>query len=718
MTSYSLNGVWDYRIGAGAWETRSVPFSALAVGHSECRRCFDLPEAGERVMLRFDGITYAAKVHLNGEVLGEMYPYCEYLFDITDTVRDTGNELLVELEDLSPAFGPSSGWENFGGIIRPVSLLVGARARMKSCFFHADLSKDFSFADCTVEVEGEEADGCFATVSLIAPDGEIADSYTQSIGETVVRRFEKPLLWSPDTPNLYRLSVVLMKDGAQVDGYETEVGFRSFTCDRHRFYLNGEPTFLLGVCRHEMIGDSGHCPTREAVEAELRRIKEAGCNFVRLVHYPHGKETLEIAARLGLMVSEEPGLWGSDTADPALAKGSLEVLGRTVLRDRNSPSIVFWLAFNECKFSESYLMAAREVILAHDTTRMISGANDRGDEDTYRFFNLCGFDFYTTHPYSNTFDRARNSARALHDKPLLLSEWGGYFVYDNPHLLSDFIRDIARLYRDPSDDGAIAGAFFWFWREVYDCNRGLPACHDGILSEALVDYDGNPTPIYSAYFDTWAEELGRKKADTPYEYTAKAEQDGVPLTPEGEDGFAPLLARMREDLFAVRGRTVYNYHRLHRFDKGPRLSGDVPHGISAVPYVLRTEAPLVYTGHAQGTSLSVIGAVGTLCGYPIGGKYGEEVARLTVIHENGAREIFPLRNGYEITAAYTTVSSSRIDPRAANATPFAYFSHDKNHENYIVNRLTLSLSDTSPVVRVEIEGVRDYGLLFYGVFAE
>ena len=97
-----------------------VPFSTLAVGQSECFRKFDRTEDLPRVALQFDGITYAAKVFLNGVPVGEMLPYCEYTFDVSDVVRDKDNELLVELEDLEPEFGPSDGWENYSGIIRNV----------------------------------------------------------------------------------------------------------------------------------------------------------------------------------------------------------------------------------------------------------------------------------------------------------------------------------------------------------------------------------------------------------------------------------------------------------------------------------------------------------------------------------------------------------------------------------------------------------------------
>ena len=100
-----------------------------------------------------------------------------------------------------------------------------------------------------------------------------------------------------------------------------------------------------------MIGDSGHVVSYEQIEEDMKMINSTGSNFVRLVHYPHCKATLDIADKLGLMVSEEPGLWWSDTANEEVANGILEVLKRTIFRDRNHPSIVFWLSFNECQFT-------------------------------------------------------------------------------------------------------------------------------------------------------------------------------------------------------------------------------------------------------------------------------------------------------------------------------------------------------------------------------
>ena len=73
MIKQSLNGTWKYRIGDGEWGIREVPFSALAVGHSECERAFDLEYTSPRVELILEGITYEATVILNGVHLGKCF---------------------------------------------------------------------------------------------------------------------------------------------------------------------------------------------------------------------------------------------------------------------------------------------------------------------------------------------------------------------------------------------------------------------------------------------------------------------------------------------------------------------------------------------------------------------------------------------------------------------------------------------------------------------
>ena len=45
------------------------------------------------------------------------------------------NELIVDIEDISPVFGPTAGWENFGGICGDVTLLYSSALYIENVFF-------------------------------------------------------------------------------------------------------------------------------------------------------------------------------------------------------------------------------------------------------------------------------------------------------------------------------------------------------------------------------------------------------------------------------------------------------------------------------------------------------------------------------------------------------------------------------------------------------
>lgn len=714
MELQCLNGTWRYRVGKGAWQKRQVPFSALAVGHSECECTFDLQHQGERILLCFDGITYQADVTLNHTYLGRMLPYCEYTFDITHIVHQKNNCLHVELEDMSPAFGPTEGWENYGGIIRSVHLMYAPSNRIENVFVKTRLENQYRDALYSVHVTLTEQEKARLRI-VLKKNGQVIDRYFQE-GRVLERCIPSAAIWSPEHPELYTLEVELLRDDVVQDAYSCQVGFRSFEMERHRFLLNGQPLFLKGVCRHEMFKEGGHTVNEEQIEKDLRMIKETGCNFVRLVHYPHHKATLDIADRLGLMVSEEPGLWQTDTSNPEVRSASLEVLKRTVLRDRNHPCIVFWLCFNECDFSEQFLKEAVQVCRTWDDTRLVSGANNMSNADTLKYYQLCGLDFYTTHPYSETFDLAQAAAQTLIDKPLMFTEWGGYYVYDNPHLLSDFLDKMHALYLQNSDEGALAGTCLWYWAEINDFDRGGAACVDGVLKEALVDADRNPTLIYSAFCQALKRMEEVKKPEELYEYhdCMTLEDCLTPIPMPCEQHASRLLALCRQIPINRLCKS-----RKYQFKVGPVLQKAETKGMLLIPQVVSAGDAISFPVNKQVKRLVLLGCTSVRKGYPISGTYGEVAAEIVLEHADGKETRRVLRNGMEITTALTCLGSSRIHPVCENAPCYARFSYDKNFENYLINRLDIMLDEQIYCRKLTIRDVGNgYDTLFYGAWIE
>lgn len=716
MKTQSLNGVWNYRVGKGAITQKHVPYSTIPVGHSECSRTFDLEQRAEKVLLRFDGITYFAKVTLNGKEIGAMLPYSEYTFDITNVVKPKNNELLVEIEDVTPAFGPSEGWENYGGIIRPVELIYKNASYIDNAFFSAKLRDGYKNADFTVAVTAVCEKNDVAEITL-SKDGRILSSYAQTPNKPAISvAVENVSLWSPENPTLYDLNVTLKRGGQVLDEQSHKVGFREFACKGHRFIVNGEETFLLGVCRHDTYGECGHTLTLEQIEEDMRAIKQLGCNYVRLVHYPHDKRVLDVADELGLFVSEEPGLWWSDTANEEIASGSLEVLRRVIVRDRNHPSVAFWLCFNECHFTEKYLHDCSALCRENDPSRLVSGANCMSLEDTKKHFNQCGFDFYTMHPYYHTVEKIQESAKFLTEKPLLFTEWGGYPVYDNPHLLADFIATMRGLWNGNDEIGYLTGACFWNWAEIHEYHRGRPACADGLLKEALIEIDRRPTLIFDTFQKEWAKLKNPPKPSDFYEFTytgAEAfEKSPLPLL----NATLPIEKTL-ETAIADGKQPIerYYYKKVRWLTQGPKLLSEEAQGIMQIPVMIKDNDSAVFGG-GQGKTLFVIGCGSITKGYPLSGVYGEDALFVEIAYADGEKQTLALRNGKEITTAFGSFGPSRINPVAENTTRFANFTHDKDHENYIINRFDLTLQD-KPFTSVTLRSANNgYGVLIYGLF--
>lgn len=740
-TKQYLNGLWDYRIGLGEWSTRAVPFSALPVGESTCALTFDAAAHTGRAFLVLEGITYAAKVFLNDSFLGDMLPYAEYRFEITDLLRESGNRVEVQLSDIAPAFGPSEGWENYGGIIRDVYIEYTTDTFIQNFLWNAQLNATFDAAECTVTVQvdgmaqqvcavlldagGNEAARAQAAVTAAPQNADAACTGNAELRFAVAA----PELWSPDAPRLYTLVLTLYRDGYAVDGLRQQVGFKKLECRGKRFYLNGSPIFLLGVNRHDLWGDDGHTMTDAQMEQDMRAIKAAGCNFVRLAHYPHHKRIIELADELGLLLSEEPGLWWSDVSNEEISAGALEVMRRCVLRDRNNISIAFWLAFNECIFTPEFLRASARVCRENDPTHMVSGANCMSVEMTKEHFPACGFDFYTMHPYAPTPQRMLECAEALTEMPLLFSEWGGWYCHDNPALFRQFISTIIELWRNPEDKPVVAGAVYWEWNEIYEFDRGAPACFDGVLTEGLVTPWREPTPDLAVFRNAFA------ALHTPAPAPQLCQTVTAPAAPEGR--FRPLpLENLCDDarrqaawqsMISESRRPIPRYYYANKStrkmtagpcaDAGLTDLNGLPVSPAAQPLVLDAELTIPVEQAVQ--ALWMLGCTSMPQGWPIAGAWGEPVLECTLEYADGTAEAVTLCNGSDFTTATALYGPSRIDPRAANSPRALYLEHDSDWERYVVNLRRLPADPARVLRRLVLRPSAGGWLpLLYGITAQ
>ncbi|MDR1669217.1 MAG: hypothetical protein LBR76_04590 [Oscillospiraceae bacterium] len=745
-TRLSLNGQWAFSLPQGQPEQRTVPGSYPCVGNSVYARGFEMEplQDNKRCLLTFEGIAYEGIVSLNGHILGRMLPYSRYTFDITGLLLSGRNELTLNLSDITAVFGPSEGWKSYGGIIREVTLETVSPVWLEDVFFHAEVSDDLLSAQCSVDSKiNGIIDGVIIRAELSAGGKPVCTGTHAFTTEEcrVSLTADLPRLWSPENPFLYTLTVILEKDGNVLDTWEREVGIKRFEARGSRFYLNGEPLFLAGVCRHDLQNDAdGFTQTDAQIENDLRMIKDMGANFVRLVHYPHDCRVLSAADRIGLLVSGEPGLWWSDLENPEITDRALEVLEKMIIRDRSHVSVAFWLAFNECVFTKEFLRDAAATARKTDSTRLISGANCMDLIRTREWFDEEKIDFYTFHPYGSYPDRVtsgfgsgkpecslEDAAGALSGKPLVFTEWGGYYVNDNPALFRRFCDEMFRLSRNEPPKPTLAGMFYWAWQDIYEANRGAPACEDGILNEGLVTVDRRLKMNYT----TFAHALSARNIQEALPHSIHVTGAGVPganYLPVALTGTnTPLQKSAFEQAVAHTQDMSYFFKKKRRLTRGPVLPESVSR-LGCLPVDLRAGRPLIVnpqTGTVEmllpGKAARAIWFIGQCTlghGWPVSGRFEEAIGEYVVSYEDGAREVIPLRNGLETATVLGLQGPSAIDPRASLTGRALRFSYDKNWEEYQLGLFRAEVNPGKSLSRLTVTAGGGYSLLLYGLTLE
>ncbi|MFO7871237.1 MAG: glycoside hydrolase family 2 TIM barrel-domain containing protein [Kiritimatiellia bacterium] len=160
--------------------------------------------------------------------------------------------------------------------------------------------------------------------------------------------------WSPAGPALYRARCRISEGATIVDESVFTFGIREAEFRKGKgFFLNGERVDLRGANRHESMPGFGNAlpPSVHRMDAEL--LKETGCNFVRLSHYPQSPHFLNACDELGIMVYAEIASWKS-VREGRWLESACRQMKDMITRDRNHPSIILWGMGNESRSAPAY----------------------------------------------------------------------------------------------------------------------------------------------------------------------------------------------------------------------------------------------------------------------------------------------------------------------------------------------------------------------------
>jgi len=360
---------------------------------------------GKCVSIYFEGVYMNSEVFINGKSLG-VYPYgySSFSYDLTSYLDFSKENVVSVRVDNSQQM--NCRWYSGSGIYRHVWMVVTDPVHVDS-WGVVITTPEVSSQKATVQIKTRIKNETNSQQSIIlktqllganainagkADDLVIAllANSEKEIDQTIT--VSKPLLWTPETPNLYQAKVQVLAGNKVTDETQTTFGIRSikFTTE-NGFQLNGKTVKLNGGCVHHDNGCLGAAAFDRAEERRVELLKAAGFNAIRTSHNPPSEAFLEACDRLGMMVIDEAfDGWKAqkNKYDYAMFfddwwQRDLEAM---VMRDRNHPSIIIWSTGNEIierKSPEAVTTAKMLTDCVHenDPSRPVTSAMTTWDSD-------------------------------------------------------------------------------------------------------------------------------------------------------------------------------------------------------------------------------------------------------------------------------------------------------------------------------------------------
>jgi hypothetical protein len=382
-----------------------------------------------------------SQVWCNGYYLGRRPSgYIEFRYDISHCLREGGNVIAVKVSHEETA---DSRWYAGSGIyrgvfiglhdpvyIRPESLVVEtlSEGEQGSISISGEiLNKARGTAEETelrvcIRGEGEQYEARVSPGNILPgnmlPGQDVPGRIVQGQdlqGQDLPRApaadapvpfsltvpIPRPRLWSAEEPNLYRLYIELSSSvGGRKFLYRApalNIGIRSFRFDPDKgFFINGRPEKLRGVCFHHDSGCLGAAFRPDVWRRRLGKLKEMGCNAVRMSHNPQAGELYDLCDEMGFYVMDEAfdewegckNKWvrGHNVYPPAhhgyyedFPQWHRRDLADMVIRGRNHPCIILWSIGNEIDYpNDPYV---------HPLFAEMTGNNDSNKPKTEREYN-------------------------------------------------------------------------------------------------------------------------------------------------------------------------------------------------------------------------------------------------------------------------------------------------------------------------------------------
>jgi beta-galactosidase len=387
---------WEYRRGSlgGPWEAwRKANDDANTWRKVELPHCFnatdavdpdlayyqgpgwyrtklklDNPFVNGRTLLHFEGAGQKSEVYLHTQKLhSHVGGYDEFSVDITDAAgrfpKPEKDPDLIPIavmcdnsRDLEMIPSNLSDFNLYGGLYRYVSLRYVPAISLERVIVESNVparGKPTVLLNARLHNPAELKDEVELSVQIHDPQNKLVHSKTEKLvpwsgARTIASlTIDRPQLWSPRSPSLYRATVMLRTIHGE-SGEDERFGLRWFEFLKNGpFMLNGERLLIRGTQRHEDHAGLGAAMTEDLMRKEMQLIKEMGANFIRLGHHQQSRTILDLCDELGLLVWEEIPWCRGGLGGERYKEQARRMLRNMIDQHRNHPAVIIWGLGNE-----------------------------------------------------------------------------------------------------------------------------------------------------------------------------------------------------------------------------------------------------------------------------------------------------------------------------------------------------------------------------------
>ena len=498
----NLNGLWKYAVTDQNTPRKNVSFEgeilvpfAIESSLSGVQKTFlptdklwyqrefslDPSWKNKSAILHFGAVDYECQVWVNNRLVGtHKGGNNPFSFDITKYLKKSGPQNIeVAVTDPTDTESISRGKQQLNqegiwytpvsGIWQTVWLEAVNKTYIRQVLPSTDIErKSVKLAFDIIGAKGNEE------VKIeVLDDGKVIKTVEQKLTNAMEIDVPNAVLWSPESPKLYHLNIVLSNGGRVLDRVKSyfalrKVDVRKDECGYNRICLNNQPIFQYGPLDQGWWPDGLLTPpSEEAMLWDMVQLKKMGFNMIRKHIKVEPEQYYYYADSLGLM------MWQDMVSGFATSRKKEEHVNPLATTDWNAPEehtrqwqkemfemidrlrfypcITTWVVFNEGWGQHNTVEIVNKVI-KYDDTRLINGVTgwtDRGVGDMYDVHN---------YPVTSMILPENNGNRIS-----VLGEFGGYGWAIKEHIWNPNMRN----WGYKNIDGAMA-LIDSYGRLVYD----------------------------------------------------------------------------------------------------------------------------------------------------------------------------------------------------------------------------------------------------------